>query len=148
MFGQIFTSYILQIIIQQELQKLTKILLKIFFKDINFPVKIIDTQKIEKKNSITNSVFCYKNKKKYLFYVSKNSCEKKNMLITDSRRRQSSFYYLQTLKDCFKINGKQSIKTPTKGEYFRFKNYERKIKSAFMIYPDLKSILVSEDNGK
>ena len=83
MFGQIFTSYILQIIIQQELQKLTKILLKNFFKDINFPVKIIDTQKIEKKNSITNSVFCYKNKKKYLFYVSKNSCEKKNMLITD-----------------------------------------------------------------
>ena len=97
MFGQIFTSYILQIIIQQELQKLTKILLKNFFKDINFPVKIIDTQKIEKKNSITNSVFCYKNKKKYLFYVSKNSCEKKNMLITDSRRRQNSFYYLQTL---------------------------------------------------
>ena len=97
MFGQIFTSYILQIIIQQELQKLTKNLLKIFFKDINFPVKIIDTQKIEKKNSITNSVFCYKNKKKYLFYVSKNSCEKKNILITDSRRRQNSFYYLQTL---------------------------------------------------
>ena len=49
MFGQIFTSYILQIIIQQELQKLTKILIKSFFKDINFPVKIIDTQKIEKK---------------------------------------------------------------------------------------------------
>ena len=97
MFGQIFTSYILQIIIQQELQKLTKILLKIFFKDINFPVKIVDTQKIEKKNSITNSVFCYKNKKKYLFYESKNSCEKKNILITDSRRRQNSFYYLQTL---------------------------------------------------
>ena len=37
---------------------------------------------------------------------------------------------------------------PTKGEYIEFKNYERKIKSPFMIYVDFESILVPEDNGK
>ena len=41
------------------------------------------------------------------------------------------------------------IKMPNKGEYVRFKNYERKVKSLFMIYTDfLESILVLEDNGK
>ena len=35
-----------------------------------------------------------------------------------------------------------------KGEYVKFKNYERKIKSPFIIYADLESILVPEDNGK
>ena len=52
------------------------------------------------------------------------------------------------IKDCFKINGKQTIKVPKKGEYVKFKNYERKIKSPFMIYVDFESILVREDNGK
>ena len=37
------------------------------------------------------------------------------------------------VNDCFKINGKQMIKMPRKDEYVRFKNYERKIKSPFMI---------------
>ena len=40
--------------------------------------------------------------------------------------------------DCFKINGKQMIKMPENDEYVRFKNYERKIKSSFMIYAVLK----------
>ena len=35
-----------------------------------------------------------------------------------------------------------------KGEYFRFKNYKRNIKSLFMIYAELESILVPEDNEK
>ena len=35
-----------------------------------------------------------------------------------------------------------------KGEYVTFKNFERKIKSPFMIYADFNSILVPEDNGK
>ena len=56
----------------------------------------------------------------------------------------------------FKINGKQKgeyvkirkMKMPKKGEYVRFENYERKIKSLFMIYTDFESILVLEDNGK
>ena len=51
-------------------------------------------------------------------------------------------------KDCFKINGKQTIKMPNKGEYVKFKNFERKIKSPFMIYADFKSSLVPEDNVK
>ena len=37
---------------------------------------------------------------------------------------------------------------PKKGEYGKFKNYERKIKSPFMIYLHFESILVSEDNEK
>ena len=41
------------------------------------------------------------------------------------------------IKDCFKINGAQRIKMPTKGEYA--KNYERKIKSPFMIYADFET---------
>ena len=37
---------------------------------------------------------------------------------------------------------------PKKGGYVKFKNFGRKIKSLFMIYPDFESILVPEDNGK
>ena len=37
---------------------------------------------------------------------------------------------------------------PKKGEYVKFKDFERKIKSPFMIYADFESILVSEENGK
>ena len=37
---------------------------------------------------------------------------------------------------------------PKKGQYIKFKNFERKIKSPFMIYADFESILVPEDNGK
>ena len=37
------------------------------------------------------------------------------------------------IKDCFKINDKQRIMIPKKGEYVKFKNCERKIKSLFMI---------------
>ena len=52
------------------------------------------------------------------------------------------------VKDCFEINGKQMIKMPKNDEYVRFKNYERKIKSPFMIYADFESIVVPEDNEK
>ena len=52
------------------------------------------------------------------------------------------------IKDCFKINGKQAIKMPKKVEYVKFKSFERKIKSSFMIYADFESILLPEDNGK
>ena len=37
---------------------------------------------------------------------------------------------------------------PEKGEYVKFKNFERKIKSPFMIYVHFKTILLPEDNGK
>ena len=36
---------------------------------------------------------------------------------------------------------------PKKGEYVRFKNYERKIKSPIMIYAHFEIILTPEDNG-
>ena len=59
-------------------------------------------------------------------------------------------YYLQAfcteeilkchIKDSFKINGKQRIIMPKKGEYVEFKNHERKIKSLFIIYADFESI--------
>ena len=37
---------------------------------------------------------------------------------------------------------------PGKGEYIKFKNFERKIKSPFVIYANFESILVPEDNGE
>ena len=35
-----------------------------------------------------------------------------------------------------------------KGEYVKFKNYERKIKSPFIIYANFESILMPENNEK
>ena len=52
------------------------------------------------------------------------------------------------IKDCFKVNGKQRIKVPKKSEYVKFKNFQRKIKSPFIIYVDFESILVHVDNEK
>ena len=49
------------------------------FKDINFPVKIRDIHKIEKKNFISISVFGYESKEKYSIYVSKQCCEEKHV---------------------------------------------------------------------
>ena len=37
---------------------------------------------------------------------------------------------------------------PEKGEYVKFRNHERKIKSPFVIYADFESILVPENIGK
>ena len=45
---------------------------KLDFKDVKFPVKVRDIQKIEKKkNSISISGFGYENKEKHLIYASK-----------------------------------------------------------------------------
>ena len=52
------------------------------------------------------------------------------------------------IKDCFQIKGRQLINMPKKSEYVKFKNFEIKIKSPFMIHVDLESILVPEGNGK
>ena len=58
---------------------------------------------------------------------------------TIDRRRKHFFFLLllasfrttdvlkYNIDDCFKINGKQKIRMPMKGEYVKFKNYERKI---------------------
>ena len=40
------------------------------------------------------------------------------------------------IKHCFKINDKQKIIIAKKGEYVKFKNYEKKIKSPLKIYAD------------
>ena len=37
---------------------------------------------------------------------------------------------------------------PKKGEYVKFKTYERKIKSPFTTYADVESILVPKNYGK
>ena len=46
-----------------------------------------------------------------------------------------------------KLNNKQTIKITRTGEQIRFRNYEGKIKSPFVIYADFESILEPEDNG-
>ena len=43
---------------------------KLDFKEIKFPVKFTDIQKIEQKNFNCKSVFGYENKEKYMFCVS------------------------------------------------------------------------------
>ena len=37
---------------------------------------------------------------------------------------------------------------PKNGEYVKFLNFQRKVKSSFMIYADFKVILVPDDNRK
>ena len=90
----------------------------------------------------------------FLSKISIHSC----IIILYTVEKQFFRYCLQTfsteeilkhhIKDCFKINDKQKIIMPKKVEYVRFKNYERKIKSPFIIYADFESILVAETNGK
>ena len=43
------------------------------------------------------------------------------------------------IKDCCKINGKQRTIMLKKGEYVKFKNSERQIKSPFIVYADEKA---------
>ena len=54
----------------------------------------------------------------------------------------------RNIKGCFKINDEQRIIMSKKGEYVKFINYERKIKSSFIIHVDFESILMPENNGK
>ena len=49
----------------------------LYFKDIQFPVKVRDIQKIEKKNSIDLIVFGYENMEKHPIYVLEKCCKKK-----------------------------------------------------------------------
>ena len=52
------------------------------------------------------------------------------------------------VKDYFKINGKRRIQMPKKGEYVKFKIFQRKIKSQYMTCVDFESVLIPEHNGK
>ena len=60
------------------------------FKNIKFPVKTRDIRKIEKKNSIYISVFCYKNKVEYSNLSIKKCCEEEHidlLLIGEGERK-------------------------------------------------------------
>ena len=52
------------------------------------------------------------------------------------------------IRDCFKTNDRQRIVMLKKGKYVKFKNFEWKIKSRFIIYVDFESILVPGNNEK
>ena len=138
-----------------KITKANKELAKKLFKDINFPVKIRDIHKIDQKNSISTSVFGYENKEKYPIYLIKDFNTLMYNHTLHRRKKHFCCYYLQAfsteeilkchLKDCFKINGKKKIIMPKEDEYVKFKNYERKIKSPFVIYADFESILLPEE---
>ena len=51
----------------------------LYFKDMQFPVKVRDIQKIEKKNSIDLIVFGYENKEKHPIYVLEKCCKKNHI---------------------------------------------------------------------
>ena len=75
------------------------------FKEIKFQVKIRYIHIIEKKNSISNSIFCCENKVYYPIYVSKKFWKlflKKHHNIIGKN--------IFVGKDCFNINGQQAIK--------------------------------------
>ena len=52
------------------------------------------------------------------------------------------------LATVLKLMKKKKIKMPKNGKIVGFKNYERKIKSPFMVSAGFKSTLVPENNGK
>ena len=130
---------------------------------MKFPVRIRDILKIEKKNSISISVFAYEKKEKHLIYVSKKCYEKKHVdlsLIGEEGKIMELYYNYTSnhgkkyfyryclqafsteeilkhhIKYCFRINNKQRITMSKKSEYVKFNNKERKIKSSLMIYAD------------
>ena len=121
-----------------------------------------DIQKIEKKHCIGINIFGYENNEKYPIYVSKTCWliidrgrnKKHYVLINDfnrfvydhslyRRRKYFCRYCLQAfirekilkshIESCFKIDDKQTITMFKKGEYVKFKNFERKVKSPFII---------------
>ena len=77
--------------------------------------------------------------------------------ILHRKRRHFCCYYLEAfsaaemlknhVNDYFKISGKEMIKMSKKGDYVRFKNYERKIESS-MIYANFESFSMPENNWK
>ena len=148
---------------------------KLDFIDIKCPVKVRDIHKTKKKNSIGINIFSYENKEKHPIYISKNKEKHVDLLIIGEEGKrhyvlikdyntficyhklhcEENIFSFSTeeilkrhIKDCFKINSKQTIIMPKKGDYVKFKNYERKIQSPFIFYADFESLLVPQDNGK
>ena len=46
------------------------------------------------------------------------------------------------IKDCFKINSKETMKMLQKDGYIKSKNFERKTNSSFMIYENFKDKMI------
>ena len=80
---------------------------RLHFIGIQFPVKVRDIHKIEKKNSIGISAFGYENKEKHPIYVSKRCCKEKHvdLLLTEEKDKRhyvlikdfNTFMYNHTL---------------------------------------------------
>ena len=160
---------IFQIIIHQKLQKVIKVLPKNLILSTlkkekiekRIPLELVFlVMKTRKNIQFTNRKKCCEEKHVDLSLVEEKR-KKHYVLIKDFNRfmynhilhrRKKHFcrYCLQAftteemlkrhIKDCFKVNGKQRIAMPKKGKYVKFKNYERKIKSPFMIYVDFECI--------
>ena len=144
---------------------------KFDFNDIKFPEKIKDISLWlwkQRKHPIYESRKCCKEKHVDLLLIEEEG-KRNYVLIKDfntfiynhSLHRGGQHFCLYCLhpftteevlkchiKNCFKMNGKQRIVMPKKGEYVTFQNYERKIKSTFIICADFQSILVLQNNGK
>ena len=121
------------------------------------------TIKIKKKHPIYVLKKCGEDKNVDLLFIGEG--EKKHYVfikdfntfmyddILHHGRKHFYHYYLHAfvtgeilkhhIKVCFKISGKQRIIMPKKGEYVKFKHFERKIESPIMIYADFESILVT-----
>ena len=113
-------TYILQIIIPQELEKLQRFCKKLAFKNTKFIVKVRDIHKTEKNNSIGISVFGYDIQSMSQIILSKDI---NLLLIVEEAKRH---YVL--------------IK------YFNICMYDHTLHQ--LICADFQSILVPEDNGK
>ena len=50
-------------------------------------------------------------------------------------------------KDWFQTDGKERVIMSKTSKYVQFENYEKKMKSPFIIYADFEIILVPENNG-
>ena len=61
-------------------------------KDIKFPDKVRETHKIDKKVSISISVFSYKNKEKHPIYVEEKFCEEKHVTLLLMEEKAKNWY--------------------------------------------------------
>ena len=84
----------MQIILQQELQKVTQILQGDLILKTTFPVKCRDIHKIEIKNYIGISVFGYENNVKYAINISKKYCEDNHVDLLLISEREKKHYVL------------------------------------------------------
>ena len=73
-------------------------------------------------------------RKKCWFISIEKECKKQYVLIKEKKAFSTAEILKCHINDCFKINGEKMISMSNKGEYVRFKNYERKIKWQFITY--------------